>query len=314
MIEVRDPNTGYIERFVNSGGNYIPGPGVQFRSLVTAVTAAYIIIRQPGGLGDATLSSWYESLAMAQSALGHTQEAVDAVSAAIVCWSPRYRQRAGAIGRLKTVLSSAKDLEAFVHHLDEEVRKTGQDSPLLRKTTGEVYQSRKDYTKAIAQFDLARQLQPNDKETYQALIACYDALGQASNATKQLLALVDFDRHDFKLYEQLADRLKNDEGEAERAATSIIAAGPTEAENHQAMAELREKQNRWNEAIAEWKDVAELRRLEPTGLLKLAEAEIHEKQWNSASQTLDRLNKTEWPNRFNDVGNQIQHLRSMLPQ
>jgi hypothetical protein len=243
-----------------------------------------------------------------------TQEAVDAVSAAIVCWSPGYRQRAGAIGRLKTVLSSAKNLDAFVDHLNEEAKKTGQDSPLLRKTLGEVYQSRKVFAKAIAQFDLARQLQPNDKETYQASIACYDALGQASNATKQLLALVDFDRHDLQLYKQLADRLKNDEAEAERAATSIIEAGPNEAENHQAMAELRQKQNRWNEAIAEWKDVAELRRLEPTGLLKLAEAEIHEKQWNPAGQTLDRLDNTDWPSRFNDVGNQIRRLRSMLPQ
>ena len=167
------------------------------------------------------------------------------------------------------------------------------------------------YTQAIAQFDLARQLQPNDKETYQALIACYDALGQTSKATKQLLALVDFDRHDLKLYEQLADRMKSDEAEAERAATSIIEAGPSEAENHQALAELRQKQNRWDDAIDQWKEVAELRRLEPTGLLKLAEAEIHQKQWDSARQTLDKLSKTEWPSRFN-IGNQIQQLRSML--
>jgi tetratricopeptide (TPR) repeat protein len=267
----------------------------------------------PGGsLGDATLSGWYESLASAQSALGHTQEAVDAASAAIVCWSPHQSQRADAINRLKTVLSSAKDLDAYVNHLDEEAKKTGQDSPLLRKTIGQVYQVRNRVTQAIAQFDLARQLQPNDTETYQALIACYDALGQTSNASKQLLALVDCDRHDLRLYEQLADRMKSDEAEAERAATSIIEAGPSEAENHQALAELRQKQNRWDDAIDQWKEVAELRRLEPTGLLKLVEAEIHQKQWAPARQTLDKLNKTEWPSRFNDVGNQIQRLRSML--
>ena len=208
--------------------------------------------------------------------------------------------------------NGAKDLDAYVNHLDAEAKKTGQDSPLLRKTIGQVYQERQKYAQAIVQLDLARQSQPNDKETYQALIACYDALKQPRDATKQLLALVDFDRHDLKLYEQLANRLKDDEPEAERAATSIIEAGPSEAENHQAMAELRQKQNRWDEAIDQWKEVADLRRLEPTGLLRLAEAEIHQNQWTQARQTLDKLDKTEWPSRFNDVGNQVQHLRSML--
>jgi hypothetical protein len=267
-----------------------------------------------GGLGDTWLSGLYQSLASAQSALGHTKEAVDAASAAIVCWGPHHAQRTDAINRLKVVLQSATDLLPYVNHLDEEAKKTRQDSPLLRKTIGQVYQERHDYTKAISQFDLARQLQPNDKETYQALIVCYDAIHQPQNATRQLLALVDFDRHDLKLYQQLAERLKNDEAEAERAATSIIEAGPSEAENHQAMAELRQKQNRWNEAIGEWKEVAELRRLEPTGLLKLAEAEIHQGQWAPARETLERLSKTEWPSRFNDVGNQVQRFRSMLPK
>lgn len=50
LIEIRDPNTGYIERFVNSGGSYIPAPGIKYRSLVTSVTATSITIRQPGGL------------------------------------------------------------------------------------------------------------------------------------------------------------------------------------------------------------------------------------------------------------------------
>ena len=164
------------------------------------------------------------------------------------------------------------------------------------------------------QLDLARQLQPNDKEIYQSLIACYDALKQPREATKQLLALVDFDRHDLKLYEQLADRFKDDKPEAERAATSIIEAGPNEAENHQALAELRQKQNRWDEAIAQWHEVADLRRLEPTGLLKLTEAEIHRRQWPAARASLEKLSQTEWPSRFNDVQKQIPRLRGMLPK
>ena len=209
---------------------------------------------------------------------------------------------------------SAKDLDAFVRSLDEESKKTGQDSPLVRRSIGEVYQSRHDYAKAIAQFNLARGLQPNDKATYQALIACYDAMKQPASATRELLALVGLDRHDLALYRQLVERLQADKPEAERAATSLVEAGPNEAENHQALAELRQKQNRWNEAIGQWQEVAELQRLEPSGLLKLAEAEIHRRDWPAARRTLDKLSHTEWPRRFNDVESQIARLRATLPK
>ena len=269
----------------------------------------------PGsGLGDGTLSNWYQQLAYAHSSLHHTKEAVDAASASIVCWGPRYSQRTQAIQHLRGVLQSARDLDAYVKTLDEETDKTGKDAPLLRKTIGQVYQERRQFDKALVQLNLARQLQPNDKETCQALIVCYDANKQQAEGTKELLALFDFDRHDLKLYEQLAERLKDNEPEAERAATSIIEAGPTESENHTAMAELRQRQNRWDEAIGEWKDVAELRRLEPTGLLKLAEAQVHQKQWDAARQSLDKLSKTEWPSRFNNDLNKVHELRNQLPK
>ncbi len=75
--------------------------------------------------------------------------------------------------------------------------------------------------------------------------------------TGQLLKLIDLNRHDLALYQQLADRMKDNEAEAERAATSIIESSPNEAENHAAMAELRQKQNRWDEAISHWEQVAQ---------------------------------------------------------
>ena len=80
------------------------------------------------------------------------------------------------------------------------------------------------------------------------------------------------------------------------------------------MAELRQRQNRWDEAIGEWKDVAELRRLEPTGLLKLAEAQVHQKQWDAARQSLDKLTKTMWPSRFDNDLNKVHELRNQLPK
>ena len=216
--------------------------------------------------------------------------------------------------KLNQVLSAAKDLDDYVKHLDAEAAKTGQDSPILRKAIGQVYQAKGDLPRAITQFELALVLQPLDREVHQALIACYDGSGQPDKGTRQLLALIDFDRHDLALFTQLAERLKGNEAEAERAATSIIEAAPNEAENHAAMAELRQQQNRWDEAIPHWEQVAELRRLEPTGLLKLATAQVHQKQWEAARATINKLNKTEWPSRFNNVQNETRQLQERLPK
>ena len=215
---------------------------------------------------------------------------------------------------LTQVLSGAKDLDDYVKHLDTEAAKTAQDSPILRKEIGKVYQSKGNLPQAITQFELAVALQPLDKEVHQALIVCYDGSQQPDKATRQLMALIDFDRHDLKLFTQLAERLKGNEAEAERAATSIIEAAPNEAENHAALAELRQQQNRWDEAIPHWEQVAELRRLEPTGLLKLAAAQIQVKQWEAARTTINRLNKTEWPARFNNVTNETRQLQERLPK
>ena len=216
--------------------------------------------------------------------------------------------------KLNQVLSGAADLDDYVKHLDAEAAKTGQDSPILRKEVGKVYQAKGNLPHAITQFELAVALQPLDKEVHQALIVCYDGSQQADKATRQLMALIDFDRHDLKLFTQLAERMKGNEAEAERAATSIIEAAPNEAENHAALAELRQQQNRWDEAIPHWEQVAELRRLEPTGLLKLAAAQIQVKQWEAARTTINRLNKTEWPARFNNVTNETRQLQERLPK
>jgi tetratricopeptide (TPR) repeat protein len=246
--------------------------------------------------------------------LGRTKEAVEAASAAIVAWGPRHADRGDALNVLRHVLNASQDLDAYVKHLDAEATKSGQDSPILRKAVGQVYKSRSEHAKAVTQFQLAAALQPLDKEVHQALMTSYDALGQKDEATRQLVKLIDFDRHELTLYEQLAERFKENEVEAERAATSILEADPNEAENHAALAELREKQNRWDEAIPHWRKAAELRRLEPTNLVQLAEAQIHEKQWDAARQTIEKLQKTDWPARFSDVGPRVQELQGQLPK
>ena len=129
---------------------------------------------------------------------------------------------------------------------------------------------------------------------------------------RQLLAQIDFDRHNLELYKMLAERTKGDSALAERAATSIVESSPQEAETHQALDELPQSQDRSSDAVAQWKRVAELRSLEPTGLVGLAKAQLHLKQWDAATATLDRLRRKEWPAHFGDVDQQVRELERGL--
>lgn len=289
----------------------------QFEHAVRYLTEAVALHQRanPGaGLNNGTLAGYYSALAYANSDLGRTKEAVEAASAAIVCWAPNRSERASSLETLNSVLRQAKDLDDFVKHLDGEAARTGQDSPILRKAIGLIYQQRNEFAKAITQLQLAADLQPNDAAIHHALIACFDANENRAAATKQLLKLIDLHRNDLVLYQQLAERLKDDEAESERAATSIVEASPNEAVSHAALAELRQQQGRWSEAIPEWQQVAELRKLEPNGLLKLAAAQLHEKQWDEARATISQLRQTEWPAHFMDVRQQISQLENQLPK
>ena len=266
------------------------------------------------GVNDNTLSQYYQQLSSAESSLGHTKDAVTAAMSSIICWDSRHEYRQYAMNSLRSVLSASKDLDEFVTQLDTEAAQSGQDNPILRKAIGQTYQSRNEHTKAIAQFHLALELQPSDKETHLALISCYDSVEDGVSATTQLRRLIDLQQHDLALYQQLAERMKGEPAEADRAATSIIESSPNEAESHAAMAELRQSQNRWADAIPHWKQVARYRKLEPTGLLKLAEAQIHERKFTEASASLQILQSTEWPSRFGNVESQIRQLNEQLPK
>ena len=266
------------------------------------------------GIGNGTLSSYYTQQALAFSGMNKTIEAVDAASAGIISWGHNISQRGNANRQLENVISQSKDLDSYVQHLDQQAEENGTDSPLIRKMVGKIYAKRKKYKRALKHLRIAIELQPNDSETQEALISTYLALEDTDGAVNQMLAMLDFDRHNLKLYKRLAETLENDEVESERALTSIVEAAPLEAEHHQSLAEFREAGNRWADAIGHWKHVARLRALEPTGLINLAEAQIHEKQWTEAQTTLDTLNRTQWPSRFNDVTRQARKLQKQIPE
>jgi tetratricopeptide (TPR) repeat protein len=262
------------------------------------------------GVGNGVLSGYYTGLAQAYAGLGKTVEAVDAAGAAIVAWGAHYNQRAHALDVLRDVLQRSPDLDGFVAHFDRQP----QDSAIVRKALGQAYRAKGQHAKAIHQLERAAELQPNDGEIRQLLVAAMDQTGDKEGVVRQLLHAVQVSRRDLKLYEELGKRYVavGQTAEAERAYTSIVEVQPAEAESHALLAEIRQKQGRWAEAIEQWEQVARLRALEPTGLLKLAAAQVHEQRWEDARESLRRLESRNWPARFGDVRQQVRVLQEQI--
>ena len=252
------------------------------------------------GMGDSVLSGYYGDQARAFAGLKKTPEAVDAAAAAVVAWGPDINNRRNALEALHAVLWSAPDLEGYVARLDKQAADSGEENPILRKAIGQVYRDRGRWGKAIAQLQIAAEVQPNDAETYQALLACYDRQDDRQGAIEAILAWRQFAPRDIKLYEDLGKRLEQigQASESERAYTSIVETLPMEAESHGLLADVFQRQDRWENAVEQWRQVARIRSLEPTGLVGLARALIHQRQFQAAAEVVTKLNKTSWPSRF----------------
>ncbi len=264
------------------------------------------------GIGDGTLSTYYAQLARAYAGQGKTASAVDAAGGAIVSWGPRHQNRTQALEALRQVLREAADLDAYVAARDAQSVRNGLDSAVIRKALGQVYLAKGTFDKAVVQLQQAIALQPNDAETHRLLIDCLDKQGDKQKAILALLNAAELSRRDIKLYQDLGRRLEGQPKEAERAYTSIVEVLPNESEGHALLAEIRQQQNRWPEAATQWQQVARIRALEPTGMLKLAAAQIHLRRWDDASQTLRKVGAQSWPQRFGDVRAQVRQLEGQI--
>lgn len=286
------------------------------------------------GIGEGTLSDYYRGQAEAYAGLGQTDAAVEAACGAIIAWGPQHENRRDAVEVLRDVLHQAADLDAYVKQLDQQTAKSGLDKPIVRKAIGQVYRERDEPRKAIEQLQLAVALQPHDAETHQELRECYQRLGDRAGLIRQLLASVQLRRRDIDLYKELGDQFSAgrpagqvdandpfashdgpspDPAAAERAYTSLVEVLPNEAESHVLLAEIRQRQGRWQEAVAHWRRVSQLRVLEPTGLLGLTEALIHQARWSDARESLQQLRSTSWPIRFSNIDSKIRQLERQIP-
>ena len=187
---------------------------------------------------DNVLSDYYQQLADLRSQLKQTGPAVEAALGAIACWSSAQGERTHALQTLERVLFAAEDLDQLVRKTDTQAEETGHDHPVLRKAIGGAYEERKQFGQAIAQLQIAARLQPEDKETHERLIRCYDASMQPQAAVRELLALAEIDRRDPIVYQRLTERMQDNPADAERSATSIVEAAPAEAETHISLARL----------------------------------------------------------------------------
>ena len=87
---------------------------------------------------------------------------------------------------------------------------------------------------------------------------------------------------------------------------------PSESESHALLAEIRQQQDRWEDALGHWRQVAQIRALEPTGLLKLAAAQVHLQEWDDARNTVRKLRSRIWPSRFDQVDRRIRELEQKI--
>ena len=186
----------------------------------------------------------------------------------------------------------------------------------MRKALGAVYLEGRQFERAAEQLRLAIEQQPNDRETHEKLIACFDGQADKQGAVRQLLESAQLSRRDLALYRDLGRRYAElkDPQQAERAYTTIVEMLPSESESHALLAEIRQEQDRWNEAIQGWQRVAEIRALEPTGLLKLGAAQVQLKNWDGASETARRLRARGWPSRFGDVEAEIRRMERQIDE
>jgi tetratricopeptide (TPR) repeat protein len=266
------------------------------------------------GIGDGTLSGYYANQARAYSGQGMTPEAVEAAISALVAWGRDQRNRKEALVSLLQVLRESRDLQGYVAFLDKKEQETKLHNPVVRKALGQVLAEKGKHREAVAQLQLAAAVQPNDAQTYELLLTSLDKLGDKEGTFRALLQAVQLRPREISLYRDMGRRLESLDRprEVERAYTSIVEMQPNEAESHALLAEVRQQQNRWGEAIVQWGHAARLRALEPDGLLKLAAAQVHERQWDQAAETVRKLRSRGWPSRFSNVEQEIRHLEQQI--
>ena len=281
-----------------------------------AVYAELIPNAQRGGVRGGTLAEFYRRHAVSLSKLGKSAEAVDAAGGAVVAWGGDVNRRQDALRTLAATVAESADLEALVAHSDRQTAETGLVNPVVRKALGQAYVARQNYGPAVTQLELAVRAQPNDPETFALLIGAYDQSDRKAEAVARILESLDLSRRDPARYADLARRYEaaGDAANAERAYTSLAEVSRGESEGQALLASVRERQGRWAEAAEHWRQVDAARPLDPGGLLGLAAAQLHLKQYGAAKETLRKLRAMPRPPHVDILTPKVRALEAELPK
>jgi hypothetical protein len=257
---------------------------------------------------DQTLVGYFTTLSQSYSSLRQHDKAIDTACSAILHVGTDQERLQKSLDNLIDVLANVSDLTKFVTRLDADEEETGVINPFVRKALGKVQVDRGNWEAALVHLRIAVDLRPRDGELHELIIKCFDKLKDPAAALQQLVAWIETDRRSVDKYEQLAKRLDGETAK-ERAYTSMVEMLPNETDGHSRLATVRESQKDWGAAIEHWKRVSEIRSLEPTGLLQLANAQIKAGKKREAKESVKQLESKQWPDRFENLPEKIQALR-----
>ncbi|MEQ8766074.1 MAG: VIT domain-containing protein [Planctomycetota bacterium] len=266
------------------------------------------------GTGDAQLVEYYRTLAKANSQAGHLKEAIDAVAGALLVWRPSQTERQHDLNLLQNVMTASKALDEFLGELDEEVAESGLENPILRRAAGEALLKQDRVEAAIVQLEKAFAVVPEDKELAKQLVAAYDAAGLKERAAARLWEAAAGSRSQTELFVDLGNRFAalGEPEQAERAYTNVVELLPNESKGHELLAKVRESQERYLDAAAQWRAVTEIRTKEPTGRVGTARNLIRAGRAGEAREVLDDVLSQSWPERFQSEIEEARALRKQI--
>ncbi|MCY2963434.1 MAG: hypothetical protein NT069_07235 [Planctomycetota bacterium] len=269
------------------------------------------------GAQDGSLGTYYTDRALAYAGLGETAKAVDDATSGLVAWGPDARQHGTALSVLKQVLTSSPDLVKYAADLNRETAESKTDRPAVRKALGEVLLDKNQPAAAKEQLLIAWELRPYDADVQRLLVTCLDRLEDPRGAIDRLLQSAQSSRRNYGVYADLGSRYDRlgDAAAAERARTSVLDLLPNDAEGHQNLAQIREGQNRFQDALTEWREVLRLRPMDPNGLFGVIRNQISANDREGAKESLQILKKTNWAQRFREpVQQQVRELEEKISQ
>ena len=246
--------------------------------------------------------------------IGRDNEAVDAVSAAWVVCGQHLEHRNLAKQKLAEILKTTNNLSGVSTHVAKRAQETGMESSFLRRAIGKAFLDLGDAADAESHLVVALELQADDAEARAWLIEAFDRQGKWEAAIATLIDQLEANPRSVSVYKDLHRRFRKQQltRQTERALTSIVEVAVEESSHHFAAAELREAEDHFPAAIRHWKRAADLKEEDPNALVRLTRAYLKVNNRRAARQTLTRLQKTKWDERFIDVKNHIRQLRQAL--